>query len=204
MQEGYVYLIEREDGCVKIGVSVNPKKRIQALSLQGGFVPKNTNIYGPMPNYQEIEAELHNEFKDYHYIGEWFQVSISQPRAMLEDTRWMDSVAAAKKSTEKSISGENYRLYQHRGYYYVYTKGNRFSLKTKDREVALDKLAGFLNHPSHSKNREARKRNWISFDEPETPNRKPGAWPPTKEDYMEMEDILLRHDRDVLLGITKA
>ncbi|WP_152978244.1 GIY-YIG nuclease family protein, partial [Caloramator mitchellensis] len=41
---GYVYIIEKEDGSIKIGRSINPKTRLSFLETQGGFNIKRKYI----------------------------------------------------------------------------------------------------------------------------------------------------------------
>jgi len=71
---GHVYVIECDHGLIKIGKSVNPKKRISGILSQSGlglvskFVSINTEFYA------SIESELHHKFKQFRSVGEWFTV----------------------------------------------------------------------------------------------------------------------------------
>jgi hypothetical protein len=144
MTTGYVYLIEREDGMVKIGVSVSPERRIKEISLLGGFEPKRQFVYGPLYGFQEIEGMLHKEFADSRVIGEWFSVNIEQPKQLLDSDAWLGRFYRKlpnKKRTVRSFRANGHNVYLHRDYYYVrLSGGKRRSLKTKNKDEALQKL----------------------------------------------------------------
>lgn len=161
MQEGYVYLVENGDGHVKIGSSVNPEQRIKTLSLHGGFLPEKQFIYGPHINYKGIEESLHKKFKKYHRVGEWFEIDIEWPKKILRMEKWADTVPLKKSEKRRAVSGDNYRLYQHRGIYYIYTKGKRFSLRTREKKEALRTLSSIIKK---SNTLAKKKGNFICFD----------------------------------------
>lgn len=74
---GYVYLIAEEDlEYIKIGYSVEPKKRLNSLQ---GSNPRNVyllyTIYSK--DMSVLEKELHIQFKHLHKKNEWFKYDYS-------------------------------------------------------------------------------------------------------------------------------
>lgn len=69
-----IYVVENENGKVKIGVSQDVCGRIQTLSSQGGFMVKNLFYTLPCSNSYEIEHSLHTYFGGKRINGEWFDV----------------------------------------------------------------------------------------------------------------------------------
>ena len=69
-----IYVLEREDGMVKIGVSNNPRKRMLYLASSGGF--KITRNHESPPRKRttvyELEIIIHNKLSKYRFSGEWF------------------------------------------------------------------------------------------------------------------------------------
>lgn len=70
-----VYIIEKEDGAVKIGISQEAQKRIRTLSKQGGFKIVNQFHTEPCSNAHEIKREMHIKHKEFRVDGEWFKMS---------------------------------------------------------------------------------------------------------------------------------
>ena len=64
----HTYVI-REKGTtnIKIGKSASPKNRIKYIGTASGRVMETLRIYGI-----DIETELHEKFKQYRTVGEWF------------------------------------------------------------------------------------------------------------------------------------
>lgn len=73
-----VYVIKKEDGAVKIGISQDVQKRVNALSKQGGFEIVNQFHTEPCSNAHEIEREMHMKYKKLRIDGEWFNVSFEK------------------------------------------------------------------------------------------------------------------------------
>lgn len=71
---GSVYAVERPDGMVKIGVSNNPRRRMRTIETQGGFKAKAKFFADSTDNGYEIEKLVHEHFKPYRKVGEWFSV----------------------------------------------------------------------------------------------------------------------------------
>lgn len=72
-----IYFIQAVNGGpIKIGKSSNPESRIK--TLQGGN-PSELHIIKVIKNVPPIEEiNLHEKFKQYRIIGEWFDESISE------------------------------------------------------------------------------------------------------------------------------
>lgn len=71
--KGHVYVIERPDGLVKIGRTTSPDKRLRAITLQGGFKPKQTWLSDPLKHANFVEKACHSSLKAWRTIGEWFE-----------------------------------------------------------------------------------------------------------------------------------
>lgn len=69
-----IYVVEKESGGVKIGVSQGVEGRIKTLSSQGGFKVKNLFHTQPCSNAYAIENSLHKYFCSKRIDGEWFDV----------------------------------------------------------------------------------------------------------------------------------
>ena len=86
---GYrIYVLERERGKVKVGVSNRPRKRMLHLACQGGFEIKRTYespIYGRTTIY-ELERIIHNKLSRYRFIGEWFKCGFDNAVKVVELT----------------------------------------------------------------------------------------------------------------------
>jgi hypothetical protein len=71
---GYIYWIQQATtGYTKIGVSVDPYKRLS--SLQVASPTRLTLIHKKRYNncdLYEIEKRIHRQYKEYHVLGEWF------------------------------------------------------------------------------------------------------------------------------------
>jgi len=59
---------------VKIGISVDPKARIKSLQVSS---PHPIVLLATQDGGRKVEQELHQQFKDDHILGEWF--NLSQP-----------------------------------------------------------------------------------------------------------------------------
>ncbi len=73
-----VYVIERTDGLVKIGRSINPNQRIKSLERQGGF--RSSRAWISIPGTFDAKAEIraHHVLDGHRAIGEWFDVDFDQ------------------------------------------------------------------------------------------------------------------------------
>ena len=73
---GHVYCIDNGTGNVKIGRTINPKRRIETIESQSGIKIKQAYLSPLCSNYGEIENLMHENFKEYRQIGEWFNIKI--------------------------------------------------------------------------------------------------------------------------------
>ena len=73
-----IYVVEKENGVVKIGISQDAEKRVRALSKQGGFKIVNLFYTKPCSNAYEIEREMHTRYKESRIDGEWFDISFEK------------------------------------------------------------------------------------------------------------------------------
>lgn len=71
-----LYVVQRPDGAVKIGVSKNVTQRIQDLERSGGHSLKLLCVIEG--GGFELEEALHRQFAAQRKIGEWFQLSADQ------------------------------------------------------------------------------------------------------------------------------
>ena len=70
-----VYAITHPNGFIKIGKSDNPFKRMEALQTAS---PYDLTLQLVMPtdgNAEQIEHEIHERLSEYHWRGEWFNVT---------------------------------------------------------------------------------------------------------------------------------
>lgn len=70
-----IYVVKREDGLVKIGVSRDPENRIRTLEMQGGFTSVAQYSSLPYLNAFQIESAIHDQLKEFRAKGEWFAIS---------------------------------------------------------------------------------------------------------------------------------
>ena len=71
---GYVYVLLANDSTVKIGVTINPYKRISQIETASGKEIVDWFISQPCLNYIDIENNLHNHFAKARLKGEWFDI----------------------------------------------------------------------------------------------------------------------------------
>jgi hypothetical protein len=67
----FIYLIEAQNGLVKIGVTVNPKTRAAAYQTHS---PVPLRLIAWWPGSQADEAELHRRFNPFVSHCEWFRI----------------------------------------------------------------------------------------------------------------------------------
>lgn len=71
---GHVYVIESENGKIKIGIATFPQSRLKDIQSIGGFKIKRQYFSEKIQNYSHIEAVLHDDFKLNRCNGEWFNI----------------------------------------------------------------------------------------------------------------------------------
>lgn len=137
---GHVYIIEKKKELIKIGVSVNPEKRIKGICSMGGFKPNKVFISEPLYAFKRIEAYYHKKYKNKRFLGEWFFVSFECAKTSFERKDWID-VACAPPQKTKTIKSDKARMFLKRGIYYIgFRGGKRKSLRTRDPKKAVEKF----------------------------------------------------------------
>ena len=106
---GYVYMIENENGKVKIGKSTNPQRRVMNIRSQSGYNIVNSHFSPPLYQYSELESYLHDIFKESRGIGEWFDISYKTVVSYFESldlSRWnIEPTKEEKEMTSNFIKG---------------------------------------------------------------------------------------------------
>lgn len=74
---GYVYVVENENHKVKIGQTINPDRRIATLETQGGYRIVSRYVTKELYQYSQLELFLHDKFREYRDVGEWFNCEFS-------------------------------------------------------------------------------------------------------------------------------
>ena len=83
---GVVYAVRNPaSGLVKIGSSKRPRERIQTLETMAGcrFTPIYVSAY--FQNPAGVERRVHERFTAQRRLGEWFEVSIADAIAAIEE-----------------------------------------------------------------------------------------------------------------------
>lgn len=80
----HVYIIQKPDGAIKIGISQQPEIRISNLEHSGCFKTERKYVSKPCSNANVIENELHKLYKEGRIHGEWFMVDFDDCVKSLE------------------------------------------------------------------------------------------------------------------------
>lgn len=85
MSSGHLYVIEDPDrGFVKIGKTVNPQTRPQALAQHMGITNPQIFIVGPFEDCFSAESFAHRQFKHWRQSNsEWFRMPFAKTCAYL-------------------------------------------------------------------------------------------------------------------------
>jgi len=79
--EVFTYLMEdTRNGMIKIGKSKNPERREKTLQSEAPSVEMRIAV----PTESDFESELHGEFDHLRRRGEWFEMSSSEIKAVIE------------------------------------------------------------------------------------------------------------------------
>lgn len=149
--QGFIYIIQNQNGLVKIGSSIFPEQRITFLENQGGFKSVNNFISGPFWGHEEIEKSLHKLFDSGRIIGEWFAIPFDDIKSVLQDDEWVSKKVAEnlnKKSRPMNI--KKVSLFKRENGFYAVKFNNKKtrSLKTKSKKEAdqiYDELTKLLD-----------------------------------------------------------
>ena len=121
----HVYILQRPDGLVKIGRSINPVRRIRSLETQGGFSAEKTWVSQPVDDAGFVERTVHGLLSDKRGIGEWFDCEFNDAVSSAEST-----VSTVAKPTETIQQRFAARLNQA-------LDSNGYPLKHKGRQARL-------------------------------------------------------------------
>lgn len=73
--QSYIYFVRSEPtGCIKIGISCGPNKRLSELQVGN---PVRLELLGVRPGGEPDESRLHAELADDRATGEWFHPTAS-------------------------------------------------------------------------------------------------------------------------------
>ena len=103
--KSHVYLIEAENGRVKIGRTVFPERRWRTLFNQ---CPIKTRLIAVMDGDMAFERELHRKFAPFRVWGEWFSpcgefaefIQASWGRGLREVREWSDLSLSALQAED--------------------------------------------------------------------------------------------------------
>lgn len=70
---GQVYALIDNFGRIKIGASLDPKKRITNIASAAGIVIQENYFSSKGINFFDIEKDLHKKFNHFRTVGEWFK-----------------------------------------------------------------------------------------------------------------------------------
>lgn len=77
-ERGHLYIIESEEGPIKIGISSDPATRIDAIRRASGRTFKRQFVSPAMPYYGRLEMLMHEQFKSSRTVGEWFEAPFEE------------------------------------------------------------------------------------------------------------------------------
>ena len=93
-----IYFIQAGDnGPVKIGYSINPEKRLQALQTSH---PQKLRMITVIDGDRDLEKELHEYFSDESVSGEWFNIDM---RAILAALMRLDLLSKPRPDLKPQI-----------------------------------------------------------------------------------------------------
>lgn len=87
---GVVYIIERHNRLVKIGISVEPRTRIKNIETMLGERLRYIFLSEECINFADIEPVMHWEFAARRKLGEWFDTDFILAVAMLRGFEFFD------------------------------------------------------------------------------------------------------------------
>jgi hypothetical protein len=96
-----VYLAQRADGAIKIGISANPRDRMKNLEKASGVPFVYIYLSRPFGNPGRVEKVLHQRYSNSRMLGEWFKVNPTEAAGILlafEKTRDRDNYAVIPAS----------------------------------------------------------------------------------------------------------
>jgi len=76
-ESGYIYIVSYDD-MTKIGISIDPKSRINSLQTSNPKSFENFFVSERTEDYKSIEKQLHDFFNDHRLKGEWFDITFER------------------------------------------------------------------------------------------------------------------------------
>lgn len=89
----YVYVVEAENGLVKIGFASSPKERLRALQT-GSPLKLRLRRFLKIPDAPVAERGLHERFRKHRVHGEWFSISAREAAAAVDELAGVGSRAS--------------------------------------------------------------------------------------------------------------
>lgn len=86
-----LYLVESEEGLVKIGYSEDPERRIYSLP-HGDSSSLELKVSVELPRAEAAEKQLHREFTELNVHGEWFELGEETTEKLVERLEGLDGV----------------------------------------------------------------------------------------------------------------
>lgn len=80
-----LYIIEFDNGTVKIGIAKDYKRRKQQIKSANGMKEKREHITMPIKNVSKLEASMHREFKLNRLNGEYFDIDFEHAVNVLKE-----------------------------------------------------------------------------------------------------------------------
>lgn len=72
VKKGYVYVLQSQDGTVKVGCSAMPEGRAKTIEAQSGKKIIKKYVTDKCSNHFEVESVAHKTLSKYRLMGEWF------------------------------------------------------------------------------------------------------------------------------------
>jgi hypothetical protein len=95
---GYVYLAQRRDGLIKIGISKNPTKRVSKIRKAERDDTIRLLEQLAVADMGTVEATLHKMFDAFKGEGEWFRLSAEQINELCDHVRLKGQAIATLKA----------------------------------------------------------------------------------------------------------
>ncbi len=72
---GYLYVLLNKDGFRKIGISIDPKERVESIRRECSDPSIEIELLYEVENMRDNEKRLHEQFSECRVFGEWFNLS---------------------------------------------------------------------------------------------------------------------------------
>lgn len=100
--KGYCYaLLNKHNGLVKIGKSINPEERLRVLLSQGGITQYMFFTSNKITSPLRLESIAHFHFRESRVIGEWFSASYD---SIVDFIKSNENLENCEKSANKNFS----------------------------------------------------------------------------------------------------